>query len=262
MKKYYWLLLSVIFLVPNFMNRDINEFLPYNKLEKFDKSLVSLNSISKLEKFTDSIASNRQIKTGSLAYAVMVDSIVSNRFYHGFSHFTLKDNWIAAVGERLTGIGLSAKVDLEDIMKHENAACSQQSMVMMELVHRKGLNYRKVGWPHHYTLETEIDGNWYFFDPNMEPTLTNEQRMEKSWKKQADSIKRYYDTSMHKNLSYPFGVKGIVASIGPINETPARNVRLFQHLTRVLSKTLWLVPLLIFLFLFSGLRKKYPTPSN
>lgn len=252
MKNAILIALSLIFLIPNFINIDINEVLPYDHKEQYDPNLSYLRSMDGLEKHVDSLLAQKQISRDSVDYVVTMATVIRERFYHGFSHFTLKENWIAAVGERLIGYGLASKVIPEDIMNHPYAACSQQAMVMMELLKQKKLDYRSVGFPHHFALEVLIGGKWYYFDTNMEPHISNQQRLEASWGDKADNLKPFYDTSRFKDLDWKFG-KNLNVTHGKVNQKYARNVRLFQAGTSILSKTLWLLPLLI---VFYRRRKK------
>jgi hypothetical protein len=243
--------IAAILLVPNFINRDLNDTPyytpPYDGMEKYDPSLGHINNIDKLERYVDASAQKQQAAPNTVAYVVAMEDAIEKRFYHGFSHLTTGENWIAAVAEKLFGYGLSCKVAPADIMRNGNAACSQQSMVMMELLKRKGLSYRKVGFPHHYALEVRLNGSWYYFDPNMEPVMNAAERNAANWAHQADNLKKYYDAKRFSDLDYKFGV-GQAVSIGHINEAQASNARLFQSVTGILSKTLWLVPLVLLAF--------------
>ena len=141
-------------------------------------------------------------------------------------------------------------------MKHPNAGCSQQALVLMEILKRKHYSYRKVGFPHHYAIEVKVNGNWYFFDPNMEPYMNLKQRLHESWNASDDCLKKYYDTTKHKNLSWQFG-NGQTADFGPVNEIPAQRLNFFQKTTGMLSKILWCFPLL-FLFVKNRISRKHP----
>ena len=242
--------LAVVLALPNFFTIDINEQLAYNHAERFSPVLGSINSIDKLEKYVDNEAAIKKIDIHTPEYALLLSYFISCRFYHGFSHWKMNENWIASAGEKITGIGLSCKVQPDAILKHPDAACSQQALVMMEILKRKKIDYRKVGFPHHYAIEINAGGNWYYFDPNMEPNMNLTQRLHESWKGNNDSLKKYYDTTWHHNLSFQFG-HGQQASFGPVNEVPAQRLRLFQSSTAVLSKILWCFPLL---FLFARRR--------
>jgi hypothetical protein len=251
--------LAVIFAVPNFIDTDINEHFYYNNKERYHPVLASINSIDKLEQYIDGAAASKGISPQSAEYNLLVSYIISCRFYHGFSHWKLSENWIAAVGERVTGIGLSCKVQPEEIIQHPEAACSQQALVMMEILKRKKIDYRKVGFPHHYALEVRNKGRWYFFDPNMEPNMNLSERLHENWKQSNDSLKQYYDRSKHPALSYQFG-NGKTAELGPVNEIPAQRLTLFQSATGFLSKVLWCFPLIL-LFIKSRSTKPKETVS-
>jgi hypothetical protein len=138
-------------------------------------------------------------------------------------------------------------------MKHPNAASSQQALVMMELLRRKKVSYRVAGFPHHYALEVMYHGNWYFFDPSMEPRISMTQRVHCNWKGFNNNLKPFYDPAIHPNLGYQFG-NGEIAHFGKIDEVPARNAGLFQGITGFLSKCLWCLPLII---VFARKKKPY-----
>ena len=182
--------LAILLFLPNLFNTDIHTLLSYDKKEKFNSQLAYLNSIEKLERHTDSLALKRNIPVNSFEYTALLESVVKDRFYHGFSHFSLGENWIAAVCGKWVEEGLACKVQPEAIMQHSNAACSQQSIVMMEILRNKNIAYRNVGFPHHYALEVLINNNWNFIDADMEPTITKEQRMMSSWNHQNDKLKK------------------------------------------------------------------------
>lgn len=239
--------LTVVLLIPNFVDVDINEKLAYDHKEKFDPSLSRINTIDKLEQYIDSTATAKQLAPHSLDYAIAICDAINYRFYHGFSHFSLSENWIAALSERVVGFGLSAKVKPNDIMQHDYAACSQQSMVMMEILKRNHFNYRKVGFPHHFALEVQVDNKWYYFDPNMEPNISKEERLEENWKCCADNLKKYYDTTRFKDLDWKFG-KNLKVTQDKVNQSYAGNARLFQSTTALLSRIMWCFPLLLLFY--------------
>ena len=107
---------AVLLFIPNLIDKDINEYLPYDNKEKFDVSLSHLNSIDKLDQYIDKIAAQKNAKPHSIEYAVIVEDIIARRFYHGFSHQSLSENFIAAAAEKTIGYGLSCKVKPDEIM--------------------------------------------------------------------------------------------------------------------------------------------------
>ena len=254
--------ISALLLLPNFFNVHLEEKPKYDHKELYNPGLAYINSTEKLIQVSDSIANRNNIPQNSFEYAVMVAQILRNRFYHGFSKFPLNRNWIAAVGEHIFGYGLACIVEPDDILKYSFGGCSQQSIVLMEVMKRKNVPYRFVGFPHHYATELRFNNNWYFFDPNMEPKIPDTDRLESKWKCCAGNLKKYYDTTRFKNLDWILGTDNV--TFGIVNAAPAPHAELFQTTTKYLSKTLWLFPLII---VFSRLKKvsnrsKFFTPDN
>lgn len=251
--------LSLLLLLPNLFNKEVNPVLHYDHKEKFDASLSRINSVALLEEYTDSIAVSKKIGTDSYEYVELLESVIEERFYHGFSHFTPSENWIAAFTGKFIKEDYACKVQPGEIMEHPNAACSQQALVMMEVLRNKKFSYRSLGFPHHYAMEVLVNKEWYFFDANMEPRITKEQRMLSNWKHQDDKLKQYYDTSRFTDLDYKFGT-GLTATAGTINEVPAQKAKAFHIITGIISKIAWLIPL-FFVFFRSSFNIEIPFVS-
>jgi hypothetical protein len=116
---------SLLLLVPNFINRDINDQLAYDGKEKFEAGLVSLNSLDKLEAYIDRTATAQKIAVASPQYPLLVENIISRRFYHGFSHPSLSENFIAAVAEKNHWIRIGLQSEYQRY--HGTQPCSLQS---------------------------------------------------------------------------------------------------------------------------------------
>jgi hypothetical protein len=216
----------------------------YDGKEMFDPSLGHLNSIDKLQAYIDSSSKARQVAPGTGKHLLLMEDVLKRRFYHGFSQFSGRDNWIASLGDRLFGYGLANKVMPNDILQHSYAACSQQGLVMQALLKRYGIKYRVLRFDHHYALEAYVGGQWLFTDANMEPNMDSTARRPDRWLHAADSLKKYYDANRYTDLDYKFGV-GKAARIGPENENSASNAERFQRAGSVLSASAWLLPLLL-----------------
>ena len=185
-------------------------------------------------------------RKNSLNYFNYVAEIVRKRFYHGYSHYSPSDNIFAWLSGTLVWNHLSAIVIPDDIMKHPMAACSQQAIVMMEVFKRKGIDYRKVGFPHHYTVEGKIDGEWQYFDTNLEPNFNNRREsLELLLKtKRFDSVYRVPEKSIadfHEAVSHP--------KYGTPNESPSPNATLFHNACYFLSSRAFIFTSLLFAFL-------------
>src|SRR2546423_11611553 len=121
-------------------------------------------------------AADNKFKPGersSVEYFDYVAEIIRKRFYHGYSYYNLSENPIAVIGGQFTAGHLSAIVIPDDIMKHPMAACSQQAIVLMDIFKRNHIDFRRVGFLHHYTVEANIQGHWRYFDTDLEPKFQN-----------------------------------------------------------------------------------------
>lgn len=259
--KFLLIAISALLLLPNFLNVHLAEKPQYDNKERFNPRLAYINTTERLITVADSIAQKNNVPENSIAYAVTVAKILRDRFYHGFSRYPVNENWIAASAEHLLGYGLAAIVDPDDILKYNFGGCSQQSIVLTEVMKKKNIPFRSVGFPHHYATELKFDNNWYFFDPNMEPNIPDSARLESKWHGYTDNLKKYYDTTRFKNLDWILGNNDV--TFGKVNAPAAPNARLFHTTTKFLSKTLWLFPLF---FVFYRRKKvsnksKYFTPN-
>ncbi len=233
--------LSLVLFLLNFVNISIERDPRYNNIELFDSSLSYLNTIQKLTAYADSSAIKKNIKVGSLQYGILISFIIKNRFYHGFSVYNFRQNWIAACTQLLIGKDVASPVNPGDILQYQFAGCSQQAIILMDIMKTKNISYRSIGFPHHYAVELNFDNDWYFFDPDMEPNIKARERAEEKWNQSADSLKKYYALNAN-HLDWVFG-KSRSIEVGKINRDPAPNASMFQSATKILSKTLWIFPL-------------------
>lgn len=214
--------------------------------EEYDPSYFS-----KFQKVSDIIDSADKVYNfshqKSIDYFNTVAEIVRKRFYHGYSHYSYSDNFFVAASGQFLWLDLSSIVIPEDIMKHPMAACSQQAIVMMEIFRRKGIDYRKIAFPHHFAVEAKIDGVWEYFDTNLEPDF--DHRRESLYNlfrgNRFDSIYRNvqiyneYKKSM-KQFTY-----------GKINEHPAPNAKIFHQVSFFVFSRYTLFTLLLISMLLS-----------
>ena len=243
-KIYLLLLLSLVLLLPNFFSGHLTTLPRTNAVsDQFDTGLAaSVQSIDALLHYADSVAIKKDIRQDSLKYANILAEVVRKRFYHGFSHYSLKENWIASLAGVLVWHHLSAIVLPDDILKYPMAACSQQSIVMMECFKRRGVDYRKVGFNHHFALEGKIYGQWYFFDTNMEPDFSVIPRTSFASLKKNNELYTVYKAQLD-SVGIEYGLAN--QFYGKVNQAAAPRASLFHSLTKLLSRGLWLIPLLM-----------------
>ncbi len=251
------IVLAIVLLLPNFFTASLFSESTYNQRETYDPHLAYINSLEKLQSHLDSAAGSKQLAANSYEYVNELEAILRKRFYHGYAHFKLRQNWIASITGKLIDSGMACKVHPAKILQQNNAACSQQVAVMMAILKANGYTYRSLGFPHHYALEVKVAGQWYFFDPSMEPVITREQRSEGYWQYHTDSLKQYYPQYSSAIVEYIFG-SGLTAVKGNVNAIPAPNARKYQTTTGILSKIGWCCPLLLLLISI----KKMPSKSS
>ena len=233
----------------------------YNNIEEYDPSLSRLNSIDKLVTYCDSlylitVSTNNQDEIKK-DYTDIVSSVVRKRFFHGYSYYGFSSNYMALLMSKVTIPGLDAVVIPNEILKYPFAACSQQSIVMMEVLQSKGFETRKVSFQGktsgHFCFEVYFDGGWHFYDTNMEPD--------------ANVLKTYNRPGIAFLVSHPeILVKAYgryprseildifpTFTYGAINKFPAPKALIFQKLTKFLSYLIWF----FFLFFFLIVRLRY-----
>ena len=169
----------------------------------------------------------------TIEYANFIDSLISERFYHAYSTYSLKENWIAYFAGKYIWYDLAAIVTPEDIMKHPMAACSQQAIILMKCFKEVGIPYRAVHLNGHYTSEGQIDGRWYFFDPSVEPNfnLTNGRKSLEELLT-ANELDAVYVRELPKNDLHRIFTN---ISYGEVNENVAWKAALFHHATYIVS---------------------------
>lgn len=243
----------------------------YDGKEQYDPSLSRLSSIDDLEVYCDSVYQAALLADKNIrfenTYPVIASTVVRKKFYHGYSSYGFSDNFMALVLDPLTNKWLSAIVIPDDIMRYPYGACSQQSIVTMEVLKRKGFKTRKVGFDGgevvggHFCFETFYDNSWHFFDTDQEPNaklLADYNRPSIEYLvKNKDILDAAYN---HWN---PERLHAMFSSYfyGKVDRFEAPNALIYQQVTKFLSYTAWV----FFLIAFLVVRRKYLrllTPYN
>lgn len=231
---------------------------PRHLNEYFDPSLLRLKSVSQITAYCDTLyGSNRIAISDSEKYAAIVSRTLRDRFYHGYSYYSLGQNTLGYILAPLIDSRLDAIVIPDDILKHPMAACSQQSIVGMEIFKRKGFAVRGVGFNidglgGHFCYEAYFNDKWHFFDPDLEPKLSI--MINKHFPGIAEIAK---DDSLLHSLYYKLSYNDVkklfpTYTYGPVNKFPAPHAIIYQYVTKYLSYCSWL----IFLFIYFFINKK------
>lgn len=233
----------------------------YNGVEEFDPSLGRLRSCEMMGAYCDSIFktvySVNPDANHVQEYTDIVASTVRKRFYHGYSRYGFTNNYFAFLISKVTLPGYSAIVIPDDILKYDYAACSQQSIVTMNLLEKKGFKTRKVIFQGktagHFCFEVFYNNDWHFYDTNMEP---QQSVLDQYAQPGIAFLAAHPAVLLNAYKQYP---KEEILDVfrnysyGSVNEFPAPRGLLFQRLTKVLSYILWAIFLILFIFV----RRKY-----
>jgi hypothetical protein len=201
--------------------------------DAFDPALYKkLNTVDALVDYINSTYKGQKNSTDFLRY---VSKVITLRFYHGYSYYTMNDNWVAALSSLVVWDDLSAIVLPDDILKHPKAACSQQSIVMMECAKRYGMDFREILFDHHFALEIKMENKWNYVDVNQEVICMN--------KSLDDILKEGSLLSLYKNKIEKSKIETILANpkYGKVNFESAPNAVKFQELAGWLSSYFFVI---------------------
>lgn len=227
--------------------------------ESFDPRLSRINSMKKLEMYSDSVYKNATVRKGrGVPYPAVLNDIVYSRFYHGYLRYNAGNNFLAMFAGKASSRSYDDILVPEDIMKFSEAACKQQSLVMMKLLRKKGYPVRGLYMKskryntEHFTFEVFYDNSWHFFDPDMEPNARLLNEMDRpsvaTLAKDTLLIECIYshgqrDPSMMIDLLRSYQYEKINVLI------PARTI-IFRNVTRFFSYTGWIFCLIIYIFMY------------
>jgi len=212
--------------------------------EDFDGSLLRLNTVTKLTAYIDSFYEKN---SSTRTYAGIVSEVIRKRFYHGYAYYSTKTNPVGVFLEPLVRNGATAVVIPDDILESPHAACSQQSMVAMEVWKRKGKSVRKVSMydkvvnTGHFAYEVNYDNAWHFFDPDREPDQAVLRSLNypsvAELKQRPDIVAAAY----HKKDIGLFQRLLASSVVGPANVFPAPNAYIYQVTTKFLTGFGWAI---------------------
>src|SRR5438067_1365881 len=146
--------------------------------EKWQSSLADVRSVDAAMKVLPGYIA-RQQGSQEMRVARGIDQFVRDRFFHGISLLSWRENSLAALAG-YAWINLREPVLPDDILHHRRAICSQQAIVAMELLRRYGMHRAAVmmAWDSpdpdgrgHFALAAKVDGRWMYFDPDQEPAV-------------------------------------------------------------------------------------------
>jgi hypothetical protein len=210
--------------------------------ETFDSRMMHLNSFEKIE---DTLALHIKNNFTDTALVVnAIDDLLRARFFHSYSCYTYKDNWITTLLGNYVWQDFKFIVNPYDIIKHPMAACSQQGLVFQELLKRHSIRFATVqfgntdGTSGHYAVNAYYKGSWHFFDSNMEPlklegnpsmqTIINDSLLTQIY---PNEDKAWLESKLKNKLIHRVDE----------NKLPGRRMYAFHKFTQFMSQWLWLL---------------------
>lgn len=249
-KEIIFLVLFIVTSLPFVLKLPSNDQTILKDHELFDKKLSTIRCVDDLVQYTDSITNSPTLDT--LEFVENLSKVVKMRFKHGLANYSLSDNWIAAMAGKLAWNHFAAIVNANDILKHNEGLCSQQTIVFLQALKHSGIPARSVGLgkkegPGHFIAEVKYMGDWHTYDVSIEPDWSKVNVPHQSmhyYQANRDSLYKIYQSQMPIEL---FNALMNTVDYGEIGKFPAKRMQLFHRLTYAITVIL---PYL-FLFLFS-----------
>lgn len=254
-----YLVLTILFITPFFFPSETKEE-RYSSEEQFSESLCNIKSIEAALEYVDKTSGRFEMGTfDTLSYVKAASKFTKERFFHGLSRYSISENWIANIGAKCFWDHLSAVVNPDDILGYCGGLCSQQTIVFMEVLKRRGIKTRSVGLgykegPGHFLCEVFYHGKWHLYDVTMEPQwikVSLDHESMEYYQANKDSLFVAYDGRLTKSKFTRLMEK---VEYGKPNDFPAKNMLMFHKVTRII--TIFLPIIFGVLFLVSLKRKK------
>jgi hypothetical protein len=221
--------------------------------EAFDPALQSISSV---DSAADYVRSHTRA-TDPKSLADFADEFVRRRFYHSYSFFDPSDNWLAYLAG-FAWLDLRSPVLPDDILRHPQAACSQQAIVFQAIARKLGFDSGVVRLDHHMVVAVRIAGAWHLYDPDREISprsfalsslMAGDPRV----------LGIYGPAAKWIGISDP-AKRGRV-SVDDIDRNPAAHASLFDRGTRWLSRYGWALFLGLTLFRLWSRRSRGKSPA-
>jgi hypothetical protein len=223
------------------------------KNERYSDELKNISSLDKLIAYADKMYDRNKTSAtfDTASYVWTLSEIVKDRFYHEDLKYSFSENWIAWLVGKTMWSHVSFIVLSDDILKHSEAICSQQTSVFMEALQKKGISTRSIGLgleagPGHYLCEVKYEGSWHLYDVSVEPDWTAMSDNHESLDYYLSGKKllyKAYESRMEKPL---FDKIMEHHSYGQINKLPAPHMKLLHQ---VMCLATYLIPVFLLLLL-------------
>ncbi len=205
--------------------------------EEYSPTIASINS---LREFEDNIRTEiQQRELSGIDIPILIDDYVRRKYFFEYSFIPWYDNWILAFVDVLFPEKyIMGRMKPDELIRFDYGICNQQAIVFQKIVNDFGFEYGSVrfstvGGGGHFASAVLVNGEWYYFDPNLEPEYdrTNPEIFSKLILRDKETLRDLY------------GDTGLISSdtieLGDINTFPARKGVFVQNLAFILSWYGW-----------------------
>ncbi len=229
---------------PRYNHEKFLVFLP-TVTETFDTTYTRYSTTESVLAYLDSTATAQKITPQQpKGYIAILDKFLKIRFRHAVLHYQFEENYLIYLLGTYVWSDLSVIVMPEHILRNQNqiAFCSQQATIFMDIAQQRGFQTRKVGLNGHFCLEVFYEGQWHYYDTNLEANFDKLEKIPSAEQLKADRSLRQYAYRLSKNTN-PQQIDNFFAvatlDYGKVNTFPAKKVRLLHQVTFLFSHYVW-----------------------
>ena len=254
-----FLLLSAYLNISKIVSDDTisNNFLtmPKGHIEIYDENIAKIDSLNDLKKFVDYEIKENNFE--GIDIPIYIDEIVRKKYFFTTAYISADTNWILVGADYFfpERYFLTA-MDPEDLAKKNHGICNQQSIIFQELIKNYQFEYASIRFniriPNsnnfgHFVNAVKVDGDWFYFDPNMEPIYDRKNSLifKKIFEGDKEILKQLYP-----QYNFNLYTKEMV-TFRDLNRFPAKQGVMFQEITQFLSNSSWFLFLIFSLLLRS-----------
>ena len=207
--------------------------------EEYAPEIASINS---LHEFEDSIRLEIDTKgLSGIEIPILVDDYVRKKFYNEYSYIPWHDNWTLALIDKLfPSLYLTGHMKPNELIRFDYGICNQQAIVFQAIMKDLGFDYGSVRFSSpdfgHFTSAAKVSGDWYFFDPNLEPDYdrTDPEIFDQIISGNKMTLTRMYGDHFNN-------ISSEMIQLGDINNFPASRGVLAQNMSFFLSWYGWII---------------------
>jgi hypothetical protein len=233
-------LLFVLTSLPFFLNIPSTNEIHSSYHELYDPKLHSIRSVNDLVRYNDSLVALGSSTNDTVEFVESLSTLTKRRFRHGLANYSITDNWITNLSGKVFWSHFLSIVDADDILKHNEGLCSQQSIVFLQALKGKGIPARSVGLgkkgdPGHFLTEVKYANDWHVYDVSSEPDwshLVEPHRSMAYYEQHKDTLYKAYEHQMSREF---FDTVTSKVNYGNVGEFPAKKMRFFHQFTYVMT---------------------------